>query len=195
MLVHRERSAREFDLLHSENDRLGKSAPGTLLAERAVADRREHRGADGSIANAPAHATAFVDITHGLFSRTFDQPAYSDMYIVSRWRPLHGCAATCLYAQPALRKEPCQRQVRWRDARIEKRPTMYCGRLVVLLDPQKNTLAIPFCLPSSMGGVPVARYRVIGSGCDSGLVCAKDGRAESRANNRSRLGAEGRQSN
>ena len=40
-----------------------------------------------------------------------------------------------------------------------------------------------------------ARYRVIGSACDSGMVCAKDGRAESRANNRSRFGADGRQSN
>jgi hypothetical protein len=70
MLICRERSAREFNLLYLEEDRLGKSAPGTPLAERAVADRCQHRITDGSIANAAAHAATLVDITHGLSSRT-----------------------------------------------------------------------------------------------------------------------------
>ena len=79
-------------LLRPENDRLGISASGALLAERAVTDRRQHRGADGSIANIAAHATAFVDITHGLLSSTWPMSGFCEIKgIASRswsWRVL-----------------------------------------------------------------------------------------------------------
>jgi hypothetical protein len=68
MLVSDQRSSGHLDLLHLEQYRLRKSATGSTLAERAVADRRQHRGANGSIAHAAAQTTSFVDFTHGLRS-------------------------------------------------------------------------------------------------------------------------------
>ncbi|MGH8761541.1 MAG: hypothetical protein ACREVW_18875, partial [Burkholderiales bacterium] len=41
---------------------------GSTLAERAVANRRQHRDANGSIAHAAAQTTSFMDFTHGLRS-------------------------------------------------------------------------------------------------------------------------------
>ena len=57
-------STREFDLLHPEDNRLGKSATGTPLAEFAVANRRQHRIADRSVTNAAAHAGSFLRAEH-----------------------------------------------------------------------------------------------------------------------------------
>lgn len=68
MLVSHQRSTGHLDLLHREQDRLRKSATGSTLAERAVADRRQHRRANGSIAHAAAQTTSFVDFTHSVRS-------------------------------------------------------------------------------------------------------------------------------
>src|SRR6266446_1429349 len=52
MLVSHHRSTGHLDPLHFEEDRLRKCTTGSPLAEPAVADRRQHRHANSSIAHA-----------------------------------------------------------------------------------------------------------------------------------------------
>lgn len=78
MLVSHQRFTGHLDLFHFEEDRLRESATGSPLAELAVAHRRQHRSANGSITHVTAQTAAFVDFTHSLrsgvkISRRVDQ--------------------------------------------------------------------------------------------------------------------------